>query len=205
MTTLQAQERTEFTSSAKRRIREQGKIPAVVYGKAVESKSVALDAGELVKKLRDEGRNAILQLNVGGTSHSVMLSNYQTDPIKNEIIHADFQVVDMQSEIEVEVPVNLVGTSKGVKDGGVLQQVLHQILVKSKPNDIPQTIDVDVSELGVNETILLKEISPNGNYSFIQDEEQVIASVLPPKQEEEIDSGEQQEPGQPTNEEDREG
>ncbi|MED4404166.1 50S ribosomal protein L25/general stress protein Ctc [Metabacillus fastidiosus] len=201
MTTLQAQERTEFTSSAKRRIREQGQIPAVVYGKETESKSVSLDAGELLKKLRDEGRNAILQLHVGDASHPVMLSDYQMDPIRNQLVHADFQIVDMQSEVEVEVPVNLIGTSQGVKDGGVLQQSLHQILVKAKPGDIPQTIDVDVSNLGVNEVISVKDISSSGNYSLVQDEEQVIASILPPQQEKEIDSGEEQEPGEPTNQE----
>ncbi|MED4533447.1 50S ribosomal protein L25/general stress protein Ctc [Metabacillus fastidiosus] len=201
MTTLQAQERTEFTSSAKRRIREQGKIPAVVYGKETESKSVSLDAGELLKKLRDEGRNAILQLHVGDASHPVMLSDYQMDPIRNQLVHADFQIVDMQSEVEVEVPVNLIGTSQGVKDGGVMQQSLHQILVKAKPGDIPQTIDVDVSNLGVNEVISVKDISSSGNYSLVQDEEQVIASILPPQQEKEIDSGEEQEPGEPTNQE----
>ncbi|MGG3799691.1 50S ribosomal protein L25/general stress protein Ctc [Metabacillus fastidiosus] len=201
MTTLQAQERTEFTSSAKRRIREQGQIPAVVYGKEAESKSVSLDAGELLKKLRDEGRNAILQLHVGDASHPVMLSDYQMDPIRNQLVHADFQIVDMQSEVEVEVPVNLIGTSQGVKDGGVLQQSLHQILVKAKPGDIPQTIDVDVSNLGVNEVISVKDISSSGNYSLVQDEEQVIASILPPQQEKEIDSGEEQEPGEPTNQE----
>ncbi|MEC2076595.1 50S ribosomal protein L25/general stress protein Ctc [Metabacillus fastidiosus] len=201
MTTLQAQERTEFTSSAKRRIREQGQIPAVVYGKEAESKSVSLDAGELLKKLRDEGRNAILQLHVGDASHPVMLSDYQMDPIRNQLVHADFQIVDMQSEVEVEVPVNLIGTSQGVKDGGVIQQSLHQILVKAKPGDIPQTIDVDVSNLGVNEVISVKDISSSGNYSLVQDEEQVIASILPPQQEKEIDSGEEQEPGEPTNQE----
>ncbi|MGG3890570.1 50S ribosomal protein L25/general stress protein Ctc [Metabacillus fastidiosus] len=201
MTTLQAQERTEFTSSAKRRIREQGQIPAVVYGKETESKSVSLDAGELLKKLRDEGRNAILQLHVGDASHPVMLSDYQMDPIRNQLVHADFQIVDMQSEVEVEVPVNLIGTSQGVKDGGVMQQSLHQILVKAKPGDIPQTIDVDVSNLGVNEVISVRDISSSGNYSLVQDEEQVIASILPPQQEKEIDSGEEQESGEPTNQE----
>jgi large subunit ribosomal protein L25 len=204
MTTLQAIKRTEFTNSAKRKIRESGQIPAIVYGKATESKPIAIDSIELIKTLRDEGKNTIIDLNVDGSSHPVMLYEMQTDPLKNEIVHADFHIVDMQSEVEVEVPINLTGDAQGVKDGGVLQQPAHQVTISAKPGNIPQTIDVDISNLGVNETLLIKDLPSNTNYSFVQDEELVIASILPPQQEEEIDSGEEQEPGAPENEEGRE-
>ena len=86
----------------------------------------------------------------------------------------------------------------------MLQQPLHQITISSKPGNIPQTIEVDISNLGVNETVLIKDIPGNGDYMFVQDEETVIASILPPQQEKEIDSGEEQEPGTPENEEGRE-
>ncbi|MBO1515125.1 50S ribosomal protein L25/general stress protein Ctc [Metabacillus bambusae] len=204
MTTLQAIERTEFTNSAKRKIRESGKIPAVIYGKASENKSVALDSIELIKTLREEGKNSIITLDVNGSSHAVMLYDMQKDPLKNEIVHADFHIVDMKSDVQVEVPIHLTGEALGVKDGGVLQQPLHEVTITSKPGNIPQTIDVDITNLGVNETLLIKDIPNNENYSFVQDEEQVIASVLPPQQEEEIDSGEEQEAGTPENEEGRE-
>jgi large subunit ribosomal protein L25 len=204
MTTLQATERTEFTNSAKRRIRESGKIPAVIYGKATESTPVVLDSIELIKTLREEGKNSIINLDVNGSSHAVMLYDMQKDPLKNEIVHADFHIVDMKSDVQVAVPIHLTGEALGVKDGGVLQQPLHEVTITAKPGDIPQTIDVDITNLGVNETLLIKDIPNNGNYSFVQDEEQVIASVLPPQQEEEIDSGEEQEAGSPENEEGRE-
>jgi large subunit ribosomal protein L25 len=204
MTTLQATERTEFTNSAKRKIRESGKIPAVIYGKATESTPVVLDSIELIKTLREEGKNSIINLDVNGSSHAVMLYDMQKDPLKNEIVHADFHIVDMKSDVQVEVPIHLTGEALGVKDGGVLQQPLHEVTITAKPGDIPQAIDVDITNLGVNETLLIKDIPNNGNYSFVQDEEQVIASVLPPQQEEEIDSGEEQEAGTPENEEGRE-
>ncbi|MCM3444324.1 50S ribosomal protein L25/general stress protein Ctc [Metabacillus halosaccharovorans] len=204
MTTLQAMKRTEFTNSAKRKVRESGKIPAIIYGKAKESQPVALDSIELIKTLRDEGKNTVLHLDVDGSSHAVMLYDMQTDPLKNEIIHADFHIVDMQADVQVEVPVHLTGEAQGVKDGGVLQQSLHEVTITAKPGNIPQSIDVDITNLGVNETLYIKDLSTSPNYQFTQDEEQVVASILPPQQEEEIDSGEEQEPGQPENEEGRE-
>ncbi|APH06724.1 50S ribosomal protein L25/general stress protein Ctc [Bacillus weihaiensis] len=204
MTTLQAVERTEFTNSARRKVRESGQVPAVIYGKATESKAVALDSIELIKTLRDEGKNTIITLDVNGSSHAVMLYDMQTDPLKNELVHADFHVVDMKADVEVEVPLHLTGEAQGVKDGGVLQQPLHELTISAKPNKIPQSIDVDISELGVNETYLVKDLSSSADYTIVQDEEQVIASILPPQQEEEIDSGEEQEPGTPENEEGRE-
>ncbi|MRX72956.1 50S ribosomal protein L25/general stress protein Ctc [Bacillus lacus] len=202
--TIKAKGRNEFTSSAKREIREQGLVPAVIYGKKVDSQSIAVDSIELLKTLRDEGRNAILHIEVDGKTHPVMMTDMQRDPLKNELVHADFLVVDMGAETEVTVPVNLTGDAQGVKDGGVLQQAIHELSVKAKPADIPQTIDVDITSLDVNETITVKDVKVTGNYSITQEEDEVIASILPPRQEEEIDSGEEQEPGQPENEEGRE-
>ena len=204
MTTLQTTKRTEFTNSAKRKVRESGKIPAIIYGKAKESQPVAVDSIELIKTLRDEGKNTVLHLDVDGSSHAVMLYDMQTDPLKNEIIHADFHIVDMQADVQVEVPVHLTGEAQGVKDGGVLQQSLHEVTITAKPGNIPQSIDLDISNLGVNDTLYIKDLSTSSDYQFAQDEEQVVASILPPQQEEEIDSGEEQEPGQPENEEGRE-
>lgn len=204
MTTIQAINRHEFTRSAKRKIREAGQIPAIVYGKTTESKPVAIDSIQLLKTIREEGKNTIIDLNVDGSSQNVMLSDMQTDPLKNEVIHVDFQIVDMKADIEVNVPIQLIGEAQGVKDGGVLQQSTHEITISAKPGDIPQTIEVDISNLAVNEALLLKDVVKNGGYTFIQDGDLVIASILPPQQEEEIDSGEEQEPGTPTNEEGRE-
>ena len=204
MTTIQAINRHEFTRSAKRKIREAGQIPAIVYGKTTESKPVAIDSIQLLKTIREEGKNTIIDLNVDGSSQNVMLSDMQTDPLKNEVIHVDFQIVDMKADIEVNVPIQLIGEAQGVKDGGVLQQSTHEITISAKPGDIPQTIEVDISNLAVNEALLLKDVVKNGSYTFIQDGDLVIASILPPQQEEEIDSGEEQEPGTPTNEEGRE-
>jgi large subunit ribosomal protein L25 len=204
MTTLKVQERTVFTNSARRKVREQGQVPAVIYGKSTDTKSISLDSLELIKTLRDEGRNAIIKLDLDGKSHSVMLYEMQTDPLKNEIIHADFHVVNLNEDVVVEVPITLTGDAAGVKDGGVLQQPIYQVSITAKPGDIPQSIEVDISELGVNDTLMIKDVKVSGKYTFNHEEDEVVASILPPKQEEEIDSGEQQEGGEPERVEGRE-
>jgi large subunit ribosomal protein L25 len=195
MTTLKVQERTVFTNSARRKVREQGQVPAVIYGKSTDTKSISLDSIELIKTLRDEGRNAIIKLDLDGKSHSVMLY---------EIIHADFHVVNLKEDVVVEVPITLTGDAAGVKDGGVLQQPMYQASITAKPGDIPQSIEVDISELGVNDTLMIKDVKVSGKYTFNHEEDEVVASILPPKQEEEIDSGEQQEGGEPERVEGRE-
>lgn len=109
----------------------------------------------------------------------------------------------MSAQLQAQVRINLVGVCKGVKDGGVLQQSLHEVTVTAKPNDIPDSIDVDVTELQVGDTIYISDIQTNKQVTIGHDGEEVVASVLAPRQEEEISTGEQQDGGIPENEEGR--
>lgn len=203
-TVLTATERTEFRHSNLTKIRNEGNIPAVVYGQKTDSKAIYLSEADFHKTMKAVGRNGVFSLDVAGAKSNVMLTDYQINPIRNDIVHADFLIVDMSKEITAEVRVNLVGDAAGVKDGGVLQQSLHEVSVTATPSNIPQSIDVDVSELAVSETLTVADLKAQGQYQINNDDEDVIASILPPKQEEEINSGEQQEAGTPTNEEGRE-
>lgn len=195
---LHANERTEFKRSSRRKIRLEGQIPAVVYGNETENKSISVNGKDFIKTIRESGRNGIIDLAIGSDKRKVMLSDYQVDPLKSlEFVHLDFQVVDFTSEIDVDVTVQVTGDAAGVKDGGVLQQVLHQASVKVLPADVPEFIEVDVTNLQVNETVTFADLDSSGKYTFNHEEDEVIASILAPRQEEEIDSGEQQEPGEP--------
>lgn len=203
-TVLQAKERKEFRGSALTRIRQQGNIPAVVYGPKLESKSIYFsekDFNQLIKKV---GRNGVISLDLDGTKHNVVLSEYQADPLKNEIIHADLLAVDLSQDITANVRVVLEGDAQGVKDGGVMQQSIHEVSVTAKPDLIPQSIDVDVTKLQVNETVTIGDLKTNRDFTINHEDEEVIASILPPKQEEEIHSGEKQDEGTLENEEGRE-
>jgi large subunit ribosomal protein L25 len=201
---IQAKERTEFRNSALTRLREEGNIPAVVYGAEMESKAVYFNGAEFFKTIREVGRNGVMSLELNGKKFNVILSDYQSDPIKREIVHADFLAVDMSTEINASVRLVLTGEATGVKDGGVLQQPLYEVSITSTPANIPSAIEVDVTSLQVGETITIGEIRDRFNFLINHEDFETIASILPPKQEEEIDTGEQQEEGKPENEEGRE-
>ncbi|WP_079504189.1 50S ribosomal protein L25/general stress protein Ctc [Mesobacillus jeotgali] len=201
--TLKANERTGSQRSALRQLRREGNIPAVVYGKGTESQSVYINGIEFLKTIRENGKNGVISLDVNGSQKDVMLTDYHQDHVKNEILHADFLVVDKNSKVNASVRVNLVGEAAGVKDGGVIQQPLHEVSITATPGNIPESIDVDVTNLQVGENLTLADVK-SGNYEINDDESTVIVSILPPKVEEEINSGEEQEPGVPENEEGRE-
>lgn len=201
---LQATERSEFRNSALTKLRNEGNIPAVVYGSNVGSKAVYLSGADFTKTIREVGRNGVLSLNVDGDMINVMLTDYQADPIKREIIHADFLAVDMSKEIDANVRIALIGDATGVKDGGVLQQPLFEVSITATPADIPASIEVDITNLGVAETITIGDIKMNHRFQINHEDDETIVSILPPRQEEEINTGEQQEAGTPDNVEGRE-
>lgn len=203
-TVLQAKERKEFRNSNLTDIRQKGNIPAIVYGSKMESTPIYLSGAEFHKTIKTVGRNGIISLDVDGNKHEVILNDYQADPIKNEVIHVDFLAVDMNKELTANVRVDLVGDALGVKDGGVMQQSLHDISITAKPNNLPPSIEIDISNLQVGETITIGQIKASSEFRINHDEEEVIASILAPRQEEEINSGEQQASGAPVNEEGRE-
>jgi large subunit ribosomal protein L25 len=201
---LQATERTEFRNSALRKIRQEGNIPAVIYGSKVESKPVYVNGLDLIKTIKTVGRNGVFSLNIDGEKQDVILSEYQEDHVKKEIVHADFLAVDKTSKLTVEVRIVLTGEAIGVKDGGVLQQPFHELSITATPDNIPQTIEVDVTNLQVGETVTVADILYQGDFEINHEPELTIASILPPKVEKEISTGEQQEGGIPENLEGRE-
>lgn len=201
-TVLQAMERKDKHRGALTKLRKEGNIPAVVYGPQKTNRSIFLSEADLMKTIKDVGRNGVISLDVNGTKENVILTDYQVDPLKNGFVHVDFLSVDMSKEITANVRLNLVGDAAGVKDGGVMQQSLFEISVNAKPADLPDAIDVDVTHLQVNETISVADIK--GAFTINHDEDEVVASILPPRQEEEISSGEKQGAGTPENEEGRE-
>jgi len=186
---LNAKKREDLAKSVTSEIRKSGRIPAVVYGKDKDAKTVSVDSVDLVKTVRDEGRNAIISLQVeGGDTVDVMLHDYQIDPIKDDLLHADFYIVNMSEEMDVDVSVRLDGESKGEKEGGVLQQPFYEIQVRAKPKDIPEEIVVDVSDLDVNESLSISDLKVTGNYEFLDDPDTTIASVVPPTTEEDLET-----------------
>ncbi|MCI2256855.1 50S ribosomal protein L25/general stress protein Ctc [Domibacillus sp. PGB-M46] len=185
MTTLQAKKREGFTRAALTEIRTSGSFPAVVYGKGVESKPVSVEEAEFIKTIREVGRNGLISLQVDGSQHDVILQEYQQDPIKGFIVHADFLAVDRSSEITSQVRVDLEGEAAGAKEGGVIQQPLFELNVTAKVSEFPESVTVDVSELSIGDSISVGDIRDKYAFAIENEDEETIVSVLPPQKIEE--------------------
>ncbi|WP_405098247.1 50S ribosomal protein L25/general stress protein Ctc [Oceanobacillus sp. FSL H7-0719] len=182
---LTAAKRDDLTSSKIKELRDSGQVPAIVYGKDKETKSVAVESIALLKTVRDEGRNAIITLDIeGDSSVDVMLQDYQMDPIKDSLVHVDFYIVDMSEEREVSIPVHIEGDAVGVRDGGIVQQPLYEVLITVKPADIPDQITVNVTELAIGDVISIADLPKSDKYEFVDEADTVIVSVVPPAAEE---------------------
>lgn len=182
---LKASLREDLARSNTKQLRADGFVPSVVYGKEKDPITVAVNNIELQKTIRDEGRNAIISLDVEeGEAVDVMLHEYQVDPIRDTVIHADFYVVDLTQEMDVEVSINLVGEPVGAKEGGVLQQPLYELLVRARPADIPEEISIDISELDIGDAISVADLEGAEGYEVIEDEDTTIVTVTAPEEEE---------------------
>lgn len=185
MTVLEAKERKEFRHSFLTKIRADGNVPAIVYGTKMESKPIFFNEADFIKTIREVGRNGVFSVDIDGKKVDVVLTEYQADPLKNTVVHADLLSVDKSTQITAEVTVNTVGDSPGVKEGGVLQQALHEITVTGTPGNIPQSIDVDISKLEINDVVTIEDLKGASSYEIEHDAEETILSILPPRVEEE--------------------
>lgn len=183
---LKATKREDLKKSMTKELREDGYIPAIVYGKGIDSKPVSVNSMDLIKTVRDEGRNAVISLDIEeDESVQVMLHEYQVHPVRGEVIHADFYMIDMTEAMDVEVPLRLEGEAQGARDGGILQQPLYVLQVRAKPNEIPEEILVDVAELEIGDVISISDLPTSETYEYTEEPDTAIAIVLPPEAEEE--------------------
>lgn len=183
---LKASLREDLRSSATKELRNSGLVPAVVYGKGEEAKAVSVDSIELVKLIRDQGRNAIFSLDIeGGKPLQVMLHDYQAHALRDHLVHVDFFKVNLTEEMDVQVPVQLDGEPEGAREGGILQQSLYELQVRAMPNDIPEEISIDISALNIGDSISVEDLPKADLYTVLDEPDATIASVLPPALEEE--------------------
>ncbi len=180
-TTIQSEARVPSKQSELTELRKEGYVPAVVYGYKTEATSISVKERELLKTLQVTGRNGVIKLNVDGKDINVVLNDYQSDALKGEIQHADFLAINMTEELEVDVPVHLVGESVGLKEGGVLQQPNREVTIKVKPSDIPDTFDIDISKLQIGETITVAEIRAKSKYEILNEDDHALVLISSPR------------------------
>ncbi|MFB3904846.1 MAG: 50S ribosomal protein L25 [Acidobacteriota bacterium] len=182
-TVVQATVRQTIGKNENRRLRARGRIPGVVYGRGITPIAVSVDPRDIHRILHsDTGRNTIFKLDVDGTSRDVLIRDMQLDPLHDTLVHADFQAIAMDETMVFDVPVEPVGTAKGVKTGGgLLEVVLRTIQVECLPGDVPQHIAVDVNDLDVGGTIRVSQLQVDAEkIKILNDPDLVVLSVVLP-------------------------
>jgi large subunit ribosomal protein L25 len=183
---LLVQNRAVLGSAESRRLRRQGLVPAVLYGRE-QPVPITIGERDLRAALTTEGGlNAVLDVVVdGGAVHPSVLKEYQQDPVRGTITHVDLQEVRLDRPIHATVPVALVGNPAGVTEGGVLSQVTLEVNVQALPMEVPQHLEVDVSAMHVNDTLRLEALQPPEGVTLLDDLETVLASLTLPTRVEE--------------------
>jgi len=170
-------------SRSARRLRADGRVPAVVYGQGVEPVPVTVHARDLRTALStDAGLNAVLSLRVDGKKYLTMARELQRHPVRGTVIHVDFQVVDPERQISAEVPISLTGEAVELhRSEGVLDQQLFALPVMARPADIPTHLEVDVSEVVIGSVIRVEEIALPPGVTSELDPESIVVAGQPPR------------------------
>ena len=177
--TLALEQRT-LTGKKVSQLRRAGVLPATVYGKGVGPFTVQLDARTFSNVLRHAGRTSLLELEIPGQKpHSAFIHTLQRHPVSRAIIHADFLVVDLLTEITVEVPIHIVGTSELIERGdAIMNQVLNTLDIRALPADLPHAIEVDISELdSFDKSIRVRDIVVPEKWRIETDEDELVVSL----------------------------
>lgn len=185
---LKAEPREGIGKNAARKTRAAGKIPAVLYGEGIKSEPIMVDAKEFYNKTHSEsGGSVIFKLKVGGEeSHNTVIKDVHRHPLKNTLMHIDFLKIALDEKIHSQVPVTLIGESPGAKAGGVLQHGIWEINVEALPKDVPDHIEVDVSDLEIGTAIRVSDLHLIENVAFLSDPEEVVVTCLHPVKYEEV-------------------
>jgi large subunit ribosomal protein L25 len=182
--TLKATLRESIGSGESRRLRNDGLLPAVVYGLGMEPVSIALNAREFTSALKTEaGSNVILNLEVGKNKYTTLAREIQRHPYKNEFLHIDLIQIDLTQKVEADVQINFLGTPLGVKDeGGLVQTINSTITVSTLPSSIPSSLDLDISELNVGENATALDVKlPEGVELASEGDDSILVTITLPR------------------------
>jgi len=183
--TLEAQTREPGTKNDARRVRKDGKIPAVVYGAGKDSLSISVDPRVVTRILNSEtGHNTIFDLALNGEKTKAMIVDWQYEPIKGRLLHIDLKRIALDKVLRVSVPIFLVGEAAGVKqEGGIMEQMLREVEIECLPADIPSHIDADVAELTFGKVLRVSDLPHSAKLKFLTDANQPVAHVTSVKEE----------------------
>jgi large subunit ribosomal protein L25 len=174
--TLAAQMRQHFGSRESRRLRRSGKIPAVVYGPSAP-KGLIIDAHEFNTKFITVSESTIINLQIDGDSHDVLIRDYQEDTISGAITHVDFYEIERGKTLRTNVGLHLVGAPVGVREGGIQEGFVHELEVECFPKDLPEYIEVDIAALEIGHSIHVRDIQAPAGVEILNSPDQVVCTI----------------------------
>lgn len=179
--TLKAKARSDKGKGPARRARAAGHLPAVLYGASVEPTALMVDLKEMSQALHTEaGANVLINLELGANQYLTVPREIQRHPVRGTLLHVDFLSVARDVKIGAEVPVLVIGESHGVKQGGQVDQHIHELKIEALPSEIPSSIEVDITELGIGQSIKVGEITPPQGVTVLNDPDDVVVGVIEP-------------------------
>jgi large subunit ribosomal protein L25 len=195
---LSIEERVQTGNGPARRLRAEGRLPVVLYGKGLESKALSVDVDELRSAIVHHGHNVILELDLGGVApakagtkkkavlHYAIVKEIQLHPTKRNLLHADFVEVDLAVEIESPVAIELVGTPAGAEDGGVVDWERREVTVRALPSAIPDAIVLDISSLQIGQHLLVEALEAPAGTMILDDPQTMVVALVPPRVEQAV-------------------
>ena len=179
---LKAERREGTGKGAAHKIRAAGRVPAVVYGHGAEPLHVTVDSRELFHLLHTEaGTNVLVDMRVDKDQFLAMPREIQRDHIQGRFLHVDFLRIAHDEKITVEVPIHIVGDSRGVKEGGVVEHHLWTLELECFPQDVPSSIEADITRLAMNESIKVSELKLPDKITVLTPSDETVVSVVPPQ------------------------
>lgn len=179
-TVLSVKKREVGHRSTLTQLRKGGAIPAVIYGYNLDSTPISISANEFRKSIQKNGQNGVFLMELDGKKVNVVVSEIQQCSMKDEVNHIDFLAINMSEAIESEVPIKLVGESVGISLGGILMQPNLDVKIKVKPANIPEAIEVDITELKIGETITVADIRDTIDFEIISEDDHTLVTIMAP-------------------------
>jgi large subunit ribosomal protein L25 len=195
---LKTKIRTTTGNGPARRLRMSGQIPAVLYGQKTEPVLLSVNKSDLEQVFKKGGigqviLNLVIQKNGETTTRPAMIKELQTHPLSRNFIHIDFYEIKMDQKITAKIPVVTTGMAKGVELGGILQIIRRELEVECLPLAVPESIEIDISDLDIGDSIHVGQIRLEGEIEFLEDDNYTVVTVLSPKMEEEPEEEEEAE------------
>ena len=179
---LNAKPRSDRGTGVARKLRQSGQIPAIIYGHSREPQSLAIDTRELEKLLeRVAAASTVIELSIDGRSARTLIREIQRHPVKRSILHVDLQVLVAGEKVTVSIPLVFLGSADGVRAGGILDQVMHQLSIRVDPSNIPNHVDVDVTPLAIGHSIHVRDLNIPAGVEVLDDWDATVCTVSAPR------------------------